>query len=96
LPGTGKTAVYCPPGPNFMSSKWRLRSCPNFGSSLCGLCVSVPLWLIIAQESSPQRHRDTEVAQRRIQIRTPLPGLVRYKHGGEQSGTEYRSEGELL
>jgi hypothetical protein len=56
----------------------------------------VPLWLIIAQESSPQRHRETEVAQRRIQIRTPLPGLVRYIQRGEQSGTEYRSEGELL
>jgi hypothetical protein len=72
------------------------RSCPNFGSSLCGLCVSVPLWLIIAQESSPQRHRETKVAQRRIQIRTPLPGLVRYIQRGEQSGTEYRSEGEVL
>ena len=24
------------------------------------LCVSVPLWLSISQESSPQRHRDTE------------------------------------
>ena len=36
------------------------RSCPNFGFSLCNLCVSVPLWLTLLSKSSPQRHRDTE------------------------------------
>jgi hypothetical protein len=36
------------------------------------LCVSVPLWLTLLSKSSPQRHRDTEVAQRRIQIKTVL------------------------
>ena len=48
-------------------------SCPNFGSSLCNLCVSVSLWLIIAQESSPQRHRDTEVAQEQFRLGHHFP-----------------------
>jgi hypothetical protein len=31
-----------------------------YNASLGNLCVSVPLWLIIAEKKQPQRHRDTE------------------------------------